>query len=114
MNNDSFYTVDNINDFIEIMWKRRLTALTTTPSLNVIQRRHRPTITLPHFRNSKYEANNICEIVVKNSFSLADYALEMSEKSSPLCDCESSEETVVHYVHNCKVHNEFRPKKMKK
>ena len=116
VNNDSkFYTVDKINDFIELMWRHRWSAsdnnsflksyTVTTPSYNHFT---------PFLNHSKYEANKICELVFGNFFTISDYAWKKSKKASHLCDCGASKETAVHYFLNCKVYNEFRPEKIDK
>ena len=45
----------------------------------------------PILNRPKYEAVEISELVLGNSFSLADYAWKMSKKATPLCDCGASE-----------------------
>ena len=86
----------------------------------VVFTKHRHPIILPETKptvnscstllyGQPYPAIKICELIIGNSFALAEYSWEIWKSESPLCPCRQSQEDTYHYFFVCKYCEEFRP-----
>ena len=51
----------------------------------------------------------MCEMLIGNSFALADYAWKNGQTESPMCCCDKSEETAEHFRLACVLYHDIRP-----
>ena len=104
------YKQQDVNHFINLLWNLRwkindnrsfLKCYTRTPpTCNTIS---------PLFNLQRYEAIKICEMLIGNSFSLADYAWKNWQTESPMCHCGKSEETTEHFFLAFGLYQNIRP-----
>ena len=100
----------DISRFISNLWNLRWKnndnksflkcCIKTPPTYNTLS---------PPFNIQRYEAIKKCEIMIGNSFALADYAWKNWQAESPMCRCGKSEETAEHFFLACCLYQDIRP-----
>ena len=110
IHNCTRYEQQDVNIFINYLWNLRwknnenksfLKCYTKTPpTCNTIS---------PLFNLQRYEAIKIFEMLIGNSFALADYAWKNWQTESPMCHCGKSEETTEHFFLACGLYQDIRP-----
>ena len=61
------------------------------------------------FNLQRYEAIKVCEMLIGNSFGLANYAWKNWQTESPMCHCGKREETAEHFSLACGLYQNIRP-----